>query len=651
MLGTALDFRDCPMVGAARGQEVAANPGQQVQLPYTFHDNLGTQWDVQPDGCIGPATADIFDAGGRLYVGGNGQYSPNAPTAQLDPIHNELIFPSQMLDGLNVSRRICVDARGGWCRWIEVLENPGTAAVKTLVHVNFDLGGNVQASQVVIDERTHKPMSLAVFDGNRGIAMAEAGHGSPVSPNIVPQQGNDQVDVTWEVVVPAHKTVGILHLQAIRPTVNQAQSFLEKLSDREVLRDLPANLRKAIINFPTHALSIGDMELLRGDLFDIVELRGGDQYKGAVQETALSLQTAYGPIALPIEKVLAISSVGEFRPTQLVITREGEAFGGTLQSPVIHLKLSSGQVTPIPVRSIKRLGFRKHPGEPEEFKYDHAMLMLRNGDRIAVQVPGAAIAVATRYGNLLLKPETVGALVFQGEDLTVHQVLMTDGSRMAALVGTDTLELRPVSIGGSKPVSFPLAWVSRLQLAAKIDEPDDQAPILTLTTGDRLVGALGGKLLLETAFDTIEINGAEVRSLHRAGSAPTEMQVTLWDDTTFSGRLQGDVMEMGLKSGPVLRVPAALLEEYAQPEPMPPASVLEKLRALVLELGSDDWKQADRASAQLGSMGRRITGALKTLRPSQGKPVQDRIDGILSRLASEPSGKVPPADDATRFDK
>jgi hypothetical protein len=641
-LGLALTAMPHVFLKEARAADVLPNPGQQVALPYSLRDNLGMNWEVQTDGCIGAGGNGVFDAGGRLFVGENGQYNPNAQTAQFDPAHNELIFPSQPLSALNVSRRICVDAKGGWCRWIEILENSNATPVRTQVHVNFDLGAPVQSSQPLLDEKTHKAASLAVFDGSRGIAMLGAGRGSPVPLTIVPQQGNDQVDMTWDVEVPAHKTIGIMHLQAIRPNVGQARSFLEKLSDQETLHDLPPGLRKVIVNFPTHSPGFGDLELLRGDLFDIVELRGGDQYKGAIQETSFSLQTSYGPVTLAAQHVLAMLAVGEFRPSQLFITRDGEAFCGTLKAAAIHIKLASGQVTPVPIESIKRLGFHKNPGESEEFKYNRAMLMLRNGDRIAVQTPGEPIPVATRYGNLLLKPESIGAIVFQGEDLVVHQVLLTDGSHMAALVSEDALELQPLSTGATKPISFPTGSLTRLQLAGKIDEPGEGASVLALSTGDRLVGAIAGKLLLETAFDTIEINGAEVRGLHHAGSGPTEMRIVLWDETTLSGRLQGDVLEMVLKSGPVVHVPAALLEEYAQGDPAPPASVVEKLRGLMSDLGSNDWKRADRASAQLGSMGPRIVGALKKLRQEQSKPVQERIDAILKHFE-------PPAAEAVKL--
>jgi hypothetical protein len=333
-------------------------------------------------------------------------------------------------------------------------------------------------------------------------------------------------------------------------------------------------------------------------------------------------------------------AIGQFRPTQLVVTRDGEGFNGALQSPTVHLQLSSGQVTQIPVGSIKRLGFRKRQNESTEFKYEHAMLILRDGDRIAVDTPTDPIPVSTRYGNLMLSPQSIGALVFQAEDQPVHQVLLTDGSRIAALVTRDELLLRPLTTGADKPVSFPTAACSRLQINWKIDEPGGQSPVLSLTTGDTLTGELKGRLTLTTAFDAIDIDGSEVRSLHHAGSGPTEVQVTLWDETSLSGRLKGDVVEMSLKSGPLLHVPAALINEYVEPMPLPPQPVQQKVQALVAELASDDWKRADRAASDLTAMGPHIAGALRALRVQQGRNIQERIDTILAKFEPKPAPKV-----------
>ncbi len=629
---------------AARAAE--ANAGQQVMLPYSFRDNFGGQWDVQQDGSVGPGNADVFDAGGKLFVGANQPYAPSAATVGLDAARNELSFGAESLAGLNVSRRVGVDVKEGWCRWIEVLENPTATPIRTQVHVNFKLGATVQTNQSIVDEiKTHKPIGMAIFDGNRGIATLGAGRGAKVMPAMTSQQNSDQIDLTWDVEVPGRRTIAIIHLQAVRPTAAEAQSFLEKVSEAQILHDLSAGILKGVVNFAAKVSTFGDLEFLRGDLLDIVELRGGDQYKGAIQDKSFALQTPYGLVELPAEKVLAMFSVGDFHPTQLLVTRAGEAFGGVLRAPVLHLQLSSGQITLIPINTITRFGYRKGVAEPEEFRYDHPMLILRNGDRIAVEIPADSIPAATRYGNLLLKPEAVGALIFAGEEQPVHEVLMNDGSRIAALIGKEAMELRPLSIGAIKPISFSTASVSRLQLSSAIDEPTDQTAMMSLSTGDRLVGSLGGTMELETTFDTIAINGAEVRGIHHAGSAPGEVQITLWDDATLSGRLKGDIVDITLKSGPTLHVPAALIEQYSQPQPQPPASIREKIQGMVADLGSDDWKCADCAAASLGAMGAKITSALKSMRSHQDKAVQDRIDKIVTAL--EPPAKAPDAVPAT----
>ena len=70
--------------------------------------------------------------------------------------------------------------------------------------------------------------------------------------------------------------------------------------------------------------------ILWTQLLDVVELRGGDRYKGTLQDQSYSLQTPYGLVQLPAERVVAMLTVGDFRPTQLLVTTDGEAFGGQI---------------------------------------------------------------------------------------------------------------------------------------------------------------------------------------------------------------------------------------------------------------------------------------------------------------------------------
>lgn len=632
----------------------AAPAGQQVPLPYVLRDNFGGNWDVQQSGAIGDGGNDTYDNGGTLYVA-NAEYNSPPPTAAFDAARNEVVLSPAPLNGLNVTRRVAVNGKAGWCRWTEVLENPTAAPIHAQVHLNFDLGGAIQQTQPLVDEkRTKKQFGLCLFDGNHGLAMIGAGRGGKLVPRFQPQPGGDQVDVFYDVDVPAKQTVALVHLQVRRQSFNEVTQFAEQAKDKDYLAGLPADLMKVLANFPHAEKLVGDVEVLRGGLVDVVELRGGDLYRGTIKDPSFKLQTAYGPVELPANQVVGMMTVGTFKPAQLFVTADGEVIGGTLQSDGIKLQLSSGQVTAVPLHTITRLGFRKRPGEPEEWKFDKPTVFLRDGQRIGVQMPAETIPLNTVYGPLALKPELIAGLTFQGEDQPVHQVRLSDGSRFAALVGQDAFALKPRSAaggGGGKPVTFPAAAIARLQFGQGPEEPDEDAPTLALTNGDVLVGGLAGVLELETAFDTIRLNGAEVRGLRHAApavgegnpGAPTEVQVTMWDEATLSGRLKGDVVACALKCGTTVRVPVALIDQYTQPEPQPSSQMVEQIKAVVAELSAKDWRQRDRATDSLLKLGPGVAGVLKSLRPGQPAEGQKQIDAILKSLEeARKAAKAPP---------
>src|SRR5215218_5282548 len=171
------------------------------------------------------------------------------------------------------------------------------------------------------------------------------------------------------------------------------------------------------------------------------------------------------------------------------------------------------------------------------------MVMLRTGDRVAVVPPTEPIAVATCYGLLRLEPRTIASVSFQSEEHEhgVHEVRLTDGSRFAGVVAQDRFDVKLVGTGGTagssaaaaRPASFASTGISRLQLAREPEEPGPDAATVTLGNGDVLVGGLVGKLVLETAFDAIEVDATELRSLRPGGGAgpsstpaPTEVQLT-----------------------------------------------------------------------------------------------------------------------------
>ena len=638
----------------ARAQDVRAPEqpqpaaAQQVPLPYSFHDGGGLQWDIQPDGTIGPGNADVFDSGARLMVGPNAQYSQPTPQAQFIAASNEIILPAQAIAGLKVSRRISVNSKGNWLRYVEVLENPGASAVKVPLHLMFQVGQQIESAQPIGNgKKQDRTIGLALFDNQRGIALLGGGRDSKLSLTFTPQAGGNMVDEGFdEIEIPAKQKVAVLHVIAVRPTRADAEAFLQSTDERQFVAGLPRDLVRRIVNFPPRGASILNRDILRGDLLDIVELRGGDQYKGTLRETKYSLQTPYGSMEVPAERVIAMLSVGEHRPYQLLITSDGQAFSGTLASPAIHLELSSGQITPIPLSSIARLGYRKRSGEGEELKVDGPVLVLRSGDRLRVRPPNAAIAIATRYGKIELRPQSIASLVFQSDESPVHQVVLTDGSKISGLIDTNPLRVEMAGGPSAAAVSIPQSAISHLDLLPA-REQDDDAPVVALSGGDRLVGATSGILTLDTAFDSIKIDGAQIRAASQTEDSPGELQLTMWDGAKISGRLNGEQLPIALSSGLTMNVQASLVEHYSQPYPTPPTATMKVLDDLLADLSADDQARSNNAAEKLKTMGPSIAGGLRSLRDKQSQTGRDRLDKILEDFAAalkpKAAGSVAPA--------
>jgi hypothetical protein len=617
---------------------------QPVPLPYTLRDDGGVALMVNADGSVTDGQGDLFEAGAQLFVGPNFQYAPDVAQVTFDRRRNELVFPPMPCAGLSVSRRLSVNARGGWWRFVEVLENGGGERVRTQVRVHHGLSNPVQGVEQVADEgRGGKPRGVCVFDGDDAIAVMGAGRGGRAQPQLAAQVQGDGVDVVYDLDVPPHKTVALVHFLAVRPSTDAAVQFLRSAKDSELLRGLPPDLLASVVNFPTSRRLVGDVEVLRGELFDVVELRGGDVLRGTLRQQSYTIQTPYATVELPAERVVAMVTLGQIRPTQLLVNADGEIFGGVLKGDAIRLELASGQVTSLPTGSLRRFGYRRRPGEGEDTRPPSGkpLVVLRAGDRLLVEPLRDALPVASCYGVLRLDPRHVASVAFQSDEQSVHEVRLTDGSHFAGVVAQEKLDVK-LAGAATQSVSFPLASLARLQFAPDVEDVPDDAPQLEMANADVLVGGLNGTVVIETEFNAVEVAADELRGAQSGGAG--EVQFTLWDGTTLSGRVRGESLDCTLRCGATLKVPAAMLKRYSQPSPRPAPAVVERIRAVVAELNADDWKARDRAAGQLASIGPAAAGVLKELREGQPPEVRQRIDQILAGFEQKPAAPAPVED-------
>ncbi len=612
--------------------------GQQVNLPYQVPDREGNMWYVHQQAYLQQqGNMPVYGQAGMLQIN-NANVQSRTQNGKLDPVTGELILENMAApNGLKLSRRFLFNKDDNYVRVIDIISNPTAKDVTAQLSLVSNSNYGMQSGQVIADPRKKSQNYAFVgLTGNNNRAMVELfnGLGTKNPLTIDYNQGNNQVRATMPLSVPAGKEVAIMHVHMPAASVDAGTEWIKKVKDAQLIKNVPAAIRRILLNFGSSTSWFGDTELLRGDVFDVVELRSGDQFRGTIKADSFKLQTFYGPIELPAQKVLGVLNVGAVRPRQLLVTADADVFGGVIQLEKLPLELSDGQTVEIPMGQISRIGFRKRPGEPDELTQTHPFIRMRSGERIAIKPPTKDIVLHTRYGILNLKPESVAAVVFQNEEHAGHEVHLTEGSRLIGLVDATTMEF--ALAGSEQVIKFPTSSAARLQLKLEGDEgspaPDPQSPTLRLNNDELMVGALEGKLRLDTAFTTLSLDAGSIKSLERRPEAPQDLKVTLWDETSFQGMLDDQMLSCKLLSGPTVSVPVSLLQEYLQPLPKPSSGMTEKIKALVAELDADDWQRRQRAQEDLVSIGEAVIPVLKEIRATQPPEAQERIDQVLEAV-------------------
>jgi hypothetical protein len=624
-----------------------ANAAGSINLPYLVQDSRGGQWRIYQGGWMQQqGHQPVYSQGAQLVINGQPP-NMNNNLARLDDKTGELVMENLNAQGLIVTRRIFVDKEQALARYIDIIKNPGVQPVTAQVNITGTFNYQISTGQDVPDPKRKGQEIGWVGQTNGGPCIMEifGGKGSKNSFQINGAAQTNTVQASISVTIPAGKEVAVMHMHGSVASAEAGLKFVREMKESQIMRAIPKELRKIIINFSSGQNYIGDAEILRGDTLDVVEIRGGDHYKGTLKEPSFALQSVYGKFDVPAEQVIGLINIGRYRPHYLVVTADGQIFGGKLAKESIDIELSSKQVVKVPLSQITRIGYRKREGEPEEWNFEKPIVLMRSGERVGVRAPTEPVTVFTRYGKLVIKPELIAALVLQAEEHGMHEVRLTDGSRFAGLIETPQFAMKLDNASG-QDVTFPSSSVARMQFTNKLVELSDSIATLVLANDDLLVGTLTGQLSIETAFDTIKVNAEEIKSLTHPTAGLPDVSITLWDGSALSGLLQDQELSCNLASGLALKVPVMLVEEYQQPQPAPSAAMMNQIKLVVAELNAEDWKQRDRAEVTLIAMGPVAIGILKELRAGQPPEAQQRIDSIVKELdkqrASEKSSAPKP---------
>jgi hypothetical protein len=213
-------------------------------------------------------------------------------------------------------------------------------------------------------------------------------------------------------------------------------------------------------------------------------------------------------------------------------------------------------------------------------------------------------------------------------------------------MGGDQVGLQTSLFGMQK---WPVGSLRAVACAIKTGNDDANAdddparPFVDLTGEQRLMAAPSDTVLhFVTLGGVVPLDVGALKEMHNATDelpntsvtaedAPV-FQVQLWGGGTVLGRLR----ESGLRfavNGADWFVPAKEIVRVANPTPKITDATLARIGALIRDLGHEEWKTREKATAELKGMGELARPSLQeAMKQSEDPEVKRRIEQLLGDL-------------------
>lgn len=592
-------------------------------------DAMGFRWDIMQDGSMRDHAHNAFNQLGRLHINGNA-FSTSRP--MMTPSGDEHVLVARA-GNLLVTRRVRVDTKLAVCRYVELLRNLGSAPAPVSLMVRTYLGSNCQA--VVSDRGAANPTALgpkesgfvAIQAGSQrpSLLFFLAAHGSRLKPSIM-NSNNYDFRITYSIVVPPGKTVGICHAYGQRRFAAGADakalaSLFKPFRGRTWLRDLSSGARKALANlrgtaYPSDVApelhTLKSLGIAPGPS-DVLAFREATRLDGRTACTELAMASRYGTKAIALGQVAAIVGGARLGRRSQLFLRDGRVLSGTLTAKGLRFTMNSGLTMDLRPETLDRLVLH---AEPDDGKPDPAVAVFVEtfeGDRLAAaRDPAVRFSLRTPWGQIDVPIDGIRWARLPEEGLPGHLVALKDGSRFIAFLDGPPVALNTLTFAAQKVRPVDIRTITAAGEDAQPDDDDRELtqPHVLLTGGGILVGRVAlPQLHLLAAGDVIPIPPSQIRTLHNLAEDEGEQpdgsalfQADLWAGGTATGRLRELLLPVRVGDR-VLRVPVRDVVEVNVPTPTVPDALREQIARLVRDLGHADWETRDAASRRLAELG------------------------------------------------
>jgi hypothetical protein len=643
---------------------LSGQPSGQNLIPASFidkTDSQGFRWDVSPNGYIQSGTSSSLNQALTLSIN---NVSFNSSQRMMTANGDEYVLSSK-ISGLDVTRRIKIDLKAAIAQYVEVFRNTTTAPVTTTVKLTTTMSrGPLQS----VTTDSGMPIGTALGPKDEGlIGLAPPNQGqvsclfylaeakSKVKPSIQ-NESNYRLNITYTIIVPAGKTVAIMHGLAQRnlnapPDSKTASELFKPFKSRSLTSDLPADIRGSLLNVGGLGFSGGSDEISVPSLealdvepgaADILAVGDRTRLHGVAACSRLSVKTRFGPYVVPFDKIAAV--VGEQFPRggSCVFLRDGQVLCGPLELTDLRFAMNTGGELHLTGEHLDRLVLHKDAQDSQPADNVFALLGTSFGDRLAlVGKQSSPLIATTPWGERSIPLDEILRLSADPEQIG-QWLNLKDGSRLFAFLASPAMSIQTQIFGVQKFDARQL----RSLIAAHVNPSEAKqqgeiaVPNLVLAGENVFVGRVDQPTVhFLLSGQRVPVSSNQIRAMRNISgevettqSSAAMFEAELWDGSNISGVLEESVLPIR-SADRVFSVRAQDVEEVHVPSPTVPETERVKIARLLLDLGDPDFAKREAASKGLAETGYLAKSQLnETLSQSTDPEVQRRVQKILDNL-------------------
>jgi len=617
-------------------------------------DGQGGTWQFEYQG-----TLESRSVSNMYHLRMDGNWNFNAQTQPQVTSDGQEGVATAINNTIQVVRRVRSMPTLGLARIVDVFINTGGQAVTTKVTMSSNLNWN--PVQLLGDQGQPVTTALGAKDGGlvmpvpanyqqHGFLDVLLGLCSPKSRHkpTVQLQGNNLI-IGWTLTIPAGKAVALVHAVAERPfgtatNPKAVKTALAGMRARAFLADLPAPLRKIVVNW-SGGMSGGDAPNLAGGIpEDLIEARGSDadllalgagtRLRGEASGIEVPVHIDGTQHRIPWDEIMALQ--GGAKPA--VFLRTGDVLTGAQADSTCTFTLSTGQQVPM---TLQRIGWLlRRPHGNEKLPPGEVLIQLDDHQRLVGKPAGSRLQCSTLWGQLDLRLEDIASLTPDAEGGS--RIVLRDGSRFSGLLTDGVLTIDTRFTGRRSVALNRITGVVGGKLGG--EETDASTPVMPHATlvGDQLFMGIVDlpALHLRLEGNRLPVPPPQIRLLVNQNDGDAigldhllpRLRLELWSGDVAEGLLEESALPLRTTGGTLLIPPCDVLEIHV-PIPVVAPATRARIAELVAQLGDRDWTRREAAVKTMVQLGEVIRQpAEEALQVTKDPEVKARLEQVLHDL-------------------